>query len=87
MRYVESESEDSAPAFVLSDFEARQCDINRVRKVAKQGTLMKLADGTSLLVKRSKPPQRLARVSGKFERLLGDETTRVYVPLFLRPWL
>ena len=43
---------------------------------------MKLADGTSLFVKRStKPPQqRPARVGGKFERLLGDKTTCVYVP-------
>ena len=48
---------------------------------------MKLADGTPLFVKRSTkpPPQRPACVSGKFERLLGDETTRVYVPFLLRP--
>ena len=86
---METESEDSAPAFVLSDSEASQFDINRVRKLAKQGALMKLADGTSLFVKRStKPPQqRPARVSGKFERLLGDETHRVYVPFLLRPWV
>ena len=58
MRYVETESEDSAPAFVLSDFKASQFDINCVRKLAKQGALMKLADGTSLFVKRStKPPK------------------------------
>ena len=89
IRYVETESEDSAPAFVLSDSEASQFDINRVRKLAKQGALMKLADGTSLFVKRStKPPQqRPARVSGKFESLLGDETNRVYVPFLLRPWV
>ena len=50
---------------------------------------MKLADGTSLFVKRSTKPlqQRPARVSGKFERLLGDETHRVYVPFLLRPWV
>ena len=40
---------------------------------------MNLANGTSLFVKRGTkpPPQRPARVRGKFERLLGDETTRV----------
>ena len=87
MTYVETESEDSAPAFVLFYFEASQFDINHVRKSAKQGTFMKLADGISLFVKRSTkpPPQPPARVSGKFERLLGDETTRVYVPFLLRP--
>ena len=89
MRYVEIESEESAPAFVLSDIETSQYDINRARKLAKQGTFMNLADGTSLLVKRSTkpPPQRPARVSGKFEHLLGDETTRVFVAFLLRPWV
>ena len=50
---------------------------------------MKLADGKSFLVKRSTkpPPQRPARVRGKFERLLGDETTRVYVPFLLCLWV
>ena len=89
MRYVETESEDYAPAFVPSNIEASRFYVSRVRKLAKQGTIMKLADGTSLLVKRSTkpPPQRPARVSGKFEHLLGDETTRVFVAFLLRPWV
>ena len=89
MRHVETECEDSAPAFVNSVFEASQLNINRVRKLAKQGTLMELEGGASLFVKHSAkpPPQRPARVSGKFERLLDDETNRVYVPFLLCPWV
>ena len=89
IRYVQTESEDSAPAFVRLDFDASKFDFYCVREIPKQGTLMNLADGTCLLVKRStKPPQqRPTRVSGKFERLLLDETIRVYVPFLLRPWV
>ena len=49
---------------------------------------MELSTGAVLLVKRetTPPARRPARVSGKFERLLGDENTRVYVPFLLRPW-
>ena len=46
-------------------------------------------DNRKLLVRRPtrEPASRSNRKPGRYERLLGDEPVRVYVPLMLRPWV
>ena len=88
IRYVQHENDGSTEIFSLSELENNTFDIQQVKRIASQGALLELSTGAVLLVKRETTPtaHRPARVSGKFERLSGDENTRVYVPFLLRPW-
>ena len=60
-----------------------------VRRLAAQGNDMELPDSQKLLVKRLsiEPAPRVGRNPGQYERLLGEEPVRTYVPLSLRPWV
>ena len=63
-------------------------DLSEFRRLLKQGTLRELSDGSLLLVKRKTPmPPQGDRNPGQFERYLGEEPTRTYVPMLLRPWV
>ena len=57
--------------------------------MVSQGELKELSN-TRKLLERSltlEPAYRDDRKPGRFERLLGDEPVRTYVPLLLRPWV
>ena len=64
-------------------------DKKEVKRFASQGELMELLNSQKLLVKRLsiEPARREDRNSGRFERVLGEEPVRAYVPLLLRPWV
>ena len=53
------------------------------------GEVWRVLDQCELLVRRPtrEPVPRPNRKPGRYERLLGDEPVRVYVPLMLRPWV
>ena len=54
-----------------------------------QPTALPEHDNLELFVRRPtrEPASRPNRKPGRYERLLGDEPVRVYVPLMLRPWV
>ena len=60
-----------------------------VRRLVAQGKILELPDSQKLLVKRLsvEPAPRVGRNPGQYERLLGEEPVRTYVPLLLRPWV
>lgn len=62
---------------------------DEVKRLVAQGTIMELPDSKKLLVRRSSraPVDRPNRNPGRYERLLGSEPVRTYVPLLLRPWV
>ena len=64
-------------------------DKKEVKRLVSQGQLMVLPNCQKLLVKRLsiEPAHRENRNPGRFERLLGEEPVRTYVPLRLRPWV
>ncbi|CAB1111520.1 unnamed protein product [Ectocarpus sp. CCAP 1310/34] len=64
-------------------------DIDDIKRLVAQGTIIVLADSRKLLVRRAtrEPSNRPNRNPGQFDRLLGDEPVRTYVPLMLRPWV
>ena len=64
-------------------------DKMEVKRLFSQGELMELPNSKKLLVKRLsvEPAHRNDRNPGRFERLLGEEPVRTYVPLLLRPWV
>ena len=57
--------------------------------MVSQGELMELPNSQKLLVKRLaiEPANSEDRNPGRFERLLGEEPVRTYVPLLLRLWV
>lgn len=65
---------------------ANKCEVLRLPNKPQAGKIQPLE--LKLLIKKpaSSPKPREGRKSGKFERLLGDEPNRVYVPFLLRPW-
>ena len=60
-----------------------------VKRLVSQGKLLELPNSQKLLVRRPSraPTDRPDRNPGRYERLLGDEPVRTYVPLLLRPWV
>ena len=60
-----------------------------VQRLMAQGELLELSDSKKVLVKRLavEPAHRDDRNPGRFERLLGEEPVRTYVPLLPRPWV
>ena len=66
-------------------------DSDEVWRLLDQCELMVLPehDDRKLLVRRPtrEPISRSNRKPGRYERLLGNEPVRVYVPLLLRPWV
>ena len=64
-------------------------DKKQVKRLVSQGEIMELSHSQKLLVKRHsiEPANRDDRNPGRFERLLGEEPVRTYVPLLLRPWV
>ena len=60
-----------------------------VKRLVSQGELMELPNSQKLLVKRLsiEPANSDDRNPGRFERFLGEEPVRTYVPLLLRPWV
>ena len=69
----------------------RDIDPDEVRRLLGQCELTALPDrdNRKLLVRRPtrEPASRPNSKPGRYERLLGDEPVRVYVPLMLRPWV
>ena len=69
----------------------RDIDPDQVWRFPGQCELMTLLDhdNRKFLVRRPtrEPVPRPNKKSGRYERLLGDEPMRVYVPLMLRPWV
>ena len=69
----------------------RDIDPDEVRRLLGQCELTALPDhdNRKLLVRRPtrEPVLRPNRKPGRYERLLGDEPVRVYVPLMLRAWV
>ena len=62
-------------------------DSIEVKRLVAQGEVKMLTETDPLLVRRpTKEPSRAQRNPGQYERLLGDEPVRVYVPLLIRPW-
>ena len=64
-------------------------DKKEVKRLVSQGELMALPNSQKLLVKRLsiEPANSDDRNPGRFERFLGEEPVRTYVPLLLRPWV
>ena len=64
-------------------------DVEELKRIVSQGELMELLTSEKLLVRRPSraPDDRPNRNPGQYERLLGDEPVRTYVPLLLRPWV
>ena len=60
-----------------------------VKRLVSQGILLELPNSKKLLVRRPSraPTNRPDRNPGCYERLLGDEPVRTYVPLLLRSWV
>ena len=60
-----------------------------ITRLVSQGKLKELSNTRKLLMRRLtlEPAHRDDRNPGRFERLLGDEPVRTYVPLLLRPWV
>ena len=60
-----------------------------VKRLVAQGEQMELPNAEKLPVRRPSrvPADRPNRQPGQYERLLGDEPARTYVPLLLRPWV
>ena len=69
----------------------RDIDPDEVWRLLGQCELMALPDhdNRKLLVRHPtrEPAPRPNRKPGRYERLLGDEPVRVYVPFILRPWV
>ena len=69
----------------------RAIDSDEVWRLLGQCELTALPDNDNRksLVRRPKrePGSRPNRKPERYERLLGDEPVRVYVPLMLRPWV
>ena len=72
--------QDDLPEGVIED---------EVKRLVSQGTLMLLEDGRELLVRKDmkEPKNAQNRRPGQFERLLGEEPVRTYVPMLVRPWV
>lgn len=64
-------------------------EYEEVKGLITQGELVELPGASNLLVKKltPEPSHRPNRNPGRFERLLGDEPRRTYVPKLLRPWV
>ena len=62
-------------------------NVQEVKRLVAQGEPMELSNSEKLLVRRPSrvPADRPNRYPGQYERLLGDEPVRTYVPLLLRP--
>ena len=75
----------------VDELRNREFDPDEVWRLLGQCGLMALPDhdNRKLLVRRPtrEPVPRPNRKPGRYERLLGDEPMRVYVPLMLRPWV
>lgn len=67
----------------------KHVDVDDVKRLVAQGTIMILADSRKLLVRCAtrEPSNRPNRNPGQYDRLLGEEPVRTYVPLLLRPWV
>lgn len=59
-----------------------------VTRLMAPGSIMMLENGGKLLVRKdTKEPKQIPDGRpGRFERLLGDEPVKTYVPLLTRPW-
>ena len=64
-------------------------DKKQVKRLVSQVELTQLPNPQKLLVKRLsiEPANSDERNRGRFERLLGEEPVRTYVPLLLGPWV
>ena len=64
-------------------------DAQEVKRLVSQGKIMELPNAKKLLFRhRSRgPTDRPEKNPGRYERLLGYEPVRTYVPLLLRPWV
>ena len=63
-------------------------DKKEVKRLVSQGELTELPNSQKLLVQHlSIEPATDDRNPGCFERFLGEEQVRTYVPLLLRPWV
>ena len=64
-------------------------DVLEVKRLVSQGKLMELPNSKKLLVRRPSraPTNRPDRNPGCYERFIGDEPVRTYVPLLLRSWV
>ena len=63
-------------------------DKKKVKRLVSQGELMEVPNSQKLLVKRlSIEPANSDRNPGRFERLLGEEPVRTYVPTLLILWV
>ena len=81
---MQHENDGSTENCSPSELENSTFDIQQVKIIASQGALLERSTGAVLLVERetTPPARRPARVSGKVERLVGDENARVHVPFF-----
>ena len=66
-----------------------QVDKKEVKRLVSQGELMELPNSQKLFKRLAiEPANSDDRNPGRrFERLLGEEPVRTYVPLLLRPWV
>ena len=84
-------AKDKLEDIPADELKNRDIDPDEVRRLLGQCELTALPDHDNhkLLVRRPtrEPVLRPNRKPGRYERLLGDEPVRVYVPLMLRPWV
>ena len=69
--------------------ENENVDLDEWKRLVAQGTLLVLPNSKHLLVKKESraPAENPNRNPGQFERLVGEEPVRTYVPMMLRPWV
>ncbi|CAB1105230.1 unnamed protein product [Ectocarpus sp. CCAP 1310/34] len=64
-------------------------DLDELKRLVSQGTLLVLPNSKHLLVRKElkAPAENPNRNPGQFERWVGEEPVRTYVPRMLRPWV
>ena len=74
---------------IVDDTKNPRVDVQEVKRLVFQGELMELPNSDNCLVRRPSrvPADHPGRHPGQYERLLGDEPVRTYVPLLLRSWV
>ena len=86
MTYIEN---DATSGDVTEEELSPGIDVMQLKRLVARGKLMEIPSSQKKLVRRPSraPDGRPNRNPRQYERLLGDEPVRTYVPLLLRPWV
>ena len=81
--------QDTRSSEINGEGSGPRVDVLEVKRLVSQGELLELLNSKKMLVPHPSraPTYRPDRNPGCYERLLGDEPVRAYVPLLLRSWV